>query len=166
MVGFWGVEMAHLSCRMVHLNAGRLCTADVWWSLPLFHHVTPMYLWLILYFADGLHVELGNWNFIFLELLCSVLCGHINEKQELPFCLCISRYLVLSSFDLWRASIISFNFYLFTWAAYLVTFRIEMTWIRVSCCLVCACISWFTCCLISHISLVVAVPVKPFLCTS
>ena len=36
-------------------------------------------------------------------------------------------------------------------------FRIEMTWNRVSCCLVCACISWFTCYFISSVSLVVAV---------
>ena len=41
-------------------------------------------------------------------------------------------------------------------------FRIEMTWTRVSCCVACACISWFTCCLISHISLVVPLPVSHF----
>ena len=37
-----------------------------------------------------------------------------------------------------------------------------MTWTRVSCCLVCACISWLTCCFISNVSLVVAVPVTHF----
>ena len=37
-----------------------------------------------------------------------------------------------------------------------------MTWTRVSCCLVCSCISWFSHCLISHISLMVAVPVNHF----
>ena len=35
-----------------------------------------------------------------------------------------------------------------------------MTWTRVSCYLVCACISWFTHCLISHVSLVVVVLVS------
>ena len=35
-----------------------------------------------------------------------------------------------------------------------------LTLIRVSCCLVCSCISWFTCCLIYLVSFVVAVPVS------
>ena len=39
-------------------------------------------------------------------------------------------------------------------------FRIEITWTRDSCCLVCACVSWFTCCLISCVSIVEAVPVS------
>ena len=52
--------------------------------------------------------------------------------------------------------------YVTPWAAYLVTFRIDMTWTRVSCCLPHVCINWFTCCLISHVSLVVAVPVSHF----
>ena len=37
-------------------------------------------------------------------------------------------------------------------------FQIKMTWTRVSCCLVYVCIGWFTCCLISYVSVVVAVP--------
>ena len=37
-----------------------------------------------------------------------------------------------------------------------------MTWTRISYHLVCSCISWFTFCLISHVSLVVAVPVSHF----
>ena len=37
-----------------------------------------------------------------------------------------------------------------------------MTWNRDSHCLLCACINWFTCCLISSVSLVVAVPVGHF----
>ena len=37
-----------------------------------------------------------------------------------------------------------------------------MTWTRVSSCLLCASISWFTCCLISHVSLVVPLPVSHF----
>ena len=41
-------------------------------------------------------------------------------------------------------------------------FRIEMTWTRVSNYLVCACISWFTCCFIFGISLVVDVPFSHF----
>ena len=39
-------------------------------------------------------------------------------------------------------------------------YRIDITWTGVSCCLVCSCISWFTHCLISHVSLMVAVPVS------
>ena len=74
----------------------------------------------------------------------------------------ILKGLSKSSYDLCRVSIISFNFCLFTWATYLVTFRIEMTWTIVSCCLFCACIIWFTCYLISHVPLVVAVPVSNF----
>ena len=74
----------------------------------------------------------------------------------------ILKSLFKSSIDLCRASITSFNFCLLTWATYLVTFRIQMTWTRSSCCLLCACIGWFTCCLISHVSLVVAVPVSHF----
>ena len=37
-----------------------------------------------------------------------------------------------------------------------------MMWTTVSCCLVCSFISWFTHCLISHVSLMVAVPVSHF----
>ena len=72
------------------------------------------------------------------------------------------KILSKSSFDLCRTSIISLNFCLFTWVAYLVMFRIEMTWTRVSCHLVCTCINWFTCYLISHVSLMVALPVSQF----
>ena len=39
---------------------------------------------------------------------------------------------------------------------------IDMTWTRVSCCLICSCISWFMHCLILHMSLVVAVLVSHF----
>ena len=59
-------------------------------------------------------------------------------------------------------SVISFNFNLFTWTAHLVIFRIDMTLTRVPCSLACSCISWFTCCLISHVSFVVVVPVSHF----
>ena len=69
----------------------------------------------------------------------------------------ILKSLPKSSSNLCRASLISFNFCLFTWAAYPVTFKIEMTWTRVSCCLLFACVNWFTCYFISHVSLVVAV---------
>ena len=41
-------------------------------------------------------------------------------------------------------------------------FRIEMAWTGVSYCVACACINWFTCYLISHVSLVVAVPLSHF----
>ena len=37
-----------------------------------------------------------------------------------------------------------------------------MAYTRVSCCLVCSCISWDTPCLISHVSFMVAVPVSHF----
>ena len=85
-------------------------------------------------------------------LVSNMLCqGHVILKS-----------LSKSSFDLCRASIISFNFCLFTWATYLVTFRIEIIWTRDSCCLFCVCISWFTCCLIFYVSLVVAVPASYF----
>ena len=70
--------------------------------------------------------------------------------------------LFKSSFDLWKASIISFNFCLFTWAAYLLMCRTDMTWTRVSCCFVCSCISCFMHCLISCVSFVVAVHVSHF----
>ena len=39
-----------------------------------------------LYWADRLLHELLTENFIYMKLLCSVLYGHIDEKQELPFC--------------------------------------------------------------------------------
>ena len=73
----------------------------------------------------------------------------------------ILNNLFKSSLYLWRASIISFSYCLFTWMAYLVTFWIDMTWTRVTCCF-CSCISWFIHCLISHVSFVVAVPVNHF----
>ena len=57
---------------------------------------------------------------------------------------------------------IDIHFCLLTWAAYFETFRIDIIWIRVSCCLVCSCINWFTHYLISCGSLVVAVPVIHF----
>ena len=72
------------------------------------------------------------------------------------------KSLSKSSFDLCRASIISFSFLMFMWATYLVTFRIEMTWTRVSCCFVSACISWFMCCLTPHASHMVALPVSHY----
>ena len=57
----------------------------------------------------------------------------------------------------------SFNFCLFTWVAYLVTFRIEMTWTIVSW-LFALCLHYlvYMHCLICHVSLVIAVPGKPF----
>ena len=74
----------------------------------------------------------------------------------------ILKSLSKSSFDLCTVPIISFNFCLSTWAAYPVMFRIEMTWTRVSCCLLCACIGRLTHCLLSHVCLVIAVPVSHF----
>ena len=44
-----------------------------------------MYLWLICIGLIHYYVELVE-NFIYLELLCSFLYGHIDEKQELSFC--------------------------------------------------------------------------------
>ena len=49
---------------------------------------------------------------------------------------------------------------LLTWAAYLVTFSIDMLWTRVSCCDDCVVISWFIHVLILFISFVVVVPVS------
>ena len=74
----------------------------------------------------------------------------------------ILNNLFKSLFDYWRASTISFSFRLFTCTAFLVTFWIDMTWTRVSCCLVCSCISWFTHYFISHVSFVVTIPVSHF----
>ena len=72
------------------------------------------------------------------------------------------KSLSISLFDLCRVPIISFNFCLFSLAAYPLAFRIEMTWTRVSCCLVYACINWFTCGLIPCVSFMVAEPESHF----
>ena len=74
----------------------------------------------------------------------------------------ILKSLSKSSFDLCTASTTSFNVCLFTWVAYLVIFRIKMTWTRDFYCLFCVGIIWFTHCLISNVSLVVALPVGYF----
>ena len=78
-------------------------------------------------------------------------------KISVIFKIYLSLLLILEG-----ACIISFNFCLFTWAVYLLMFRIDMAVTRVSCCLVCPCISWFTHFLISHVSLMVAEPVSHF----
>ena len=98
-------------------------------------------------------------------IVCMATCLIYERESNLLCCVrasVILKSLSKSSFDLYRTSINSFNFCLFTWAAYLVTFWMEMTWTRVSCCLHCASISWFTHCLIFNVFLMVAVHVSHY----
>ena len=75
----------------------------------------------------------------------------------------ILKNLFKSSFDLGgHLSTHLISVYLLG-AAYLVMFRIYMTWTRACCCLVCSCFGWFTHCLISCVSLMVPVPVSHFI---
>ena len=121
---------------------------------------------------------LGDSMLVIVALMKSIVCGNLSYVCEgvcevghfsmgiRVYLRCCVRTSVMfnsiftSSFAFWRVSITSFSFCLFTWVAYCVTFRREMTCTTVPCCFVCSCISCFICCLISHESFIVAVPVN------
>ena len=122
---------------MVEGNVSSMCSNIFLRSSTRIHEVRVFLLWL--HQHNPLHVW-WTWllysECVMLQSVVTTWCVHSAAFLTMLMC------------------------YLFSWVAYLVTFRIEMMWIKVSCWLCCVAINWLTPFLMLLTSLVIAVPVS------